>query len=150
MIKFSESIRIKQRPEVIFDFTQDYRKRLQWDTFLKKAVLIEGATSAGKGVKAYCVARNGFGMETEYVSFRRPKVTAVQMTKGPYFFKSFLGSWRFRELDRSTTEVIFLYAFEVRFPFTLFTPFIHQNLQRNVKQRLMDLKICIERERNHA
>ncbi|HEX8529332.1 MAG TPA: hypothetical protein VF646_04895 [Cytophagales bacterium] len=67
-IKFTEATRIRERPEVIFDYTQDYGNRLQWDTFLKRADLVDGATAAGKGVKSYCVARNGIGMETVYVS----------------------------------------------------------------------------------
>lgn len=106
---------------------------------------MEGATVADRGVKAYCVARNGLGMVTEYVSFNRPKATAIKMTKGPYLFQSFLGSWTFKELDNAQTEVIFLYSFKLRFPFSLFTPFIKRNLQANVRQRLIDLKTNIER-----
>lgn len=143
-IKFSESIIINSIPEIVFDYTQDYNKRLSWDTFLIQAELIEGATNAGKGVKAYCVAKNGIGMVTEYVSFNRPRVTAIKMTSGPYMFKSFLGSWTFKQTENNTTEVIFLYSFQLRFPFNLASFFIKKILQSNVKQRLIDLKNCIE------
>lgn len=143
-IKFSEKIHINEIPEIVFDFTQDYNKRLRWDTFLRKADLIEGATKAHKGVKAYCEAKNGLGMVTEYVSFNRPKVTAIKMTKGPYLFKSFLGSWTFKQSNENGTEVVFLYSFSLRFPFNLFTSFIKNNLQKNVRQRLEDLKNNIE------
>jgi hypothetical protein len=91
-IKFIETILIDEKTKNVFDYTQDYNKRLKWDTFLKKADLIEGATTADKGVKAYCVAKNGLGMVTEYVTYNRPKVTAIKMTEGPFMFKSFLGS----------------------------------------------------------
>ena len=143
-IKFSESIIINSKPEIVFDYTQDYNKRLSWDTFLIRAELIEGATNANKGVKAYCVAKNGIGMVTEYVSFNRPRVTAIKMTSGPYMFKSFLGSWTFKQTENNTTEVIFLYSFQLRFPFNLASFFIKKILQSNVKQRLIDLKNCIE------
>lgn len=143
-IKFTEKTEIKCSPEFVFDFTQDYTQRLIWDTFLKKADLIEGATTAGKGVKAYCVAKNGLGMVTEYVSFNRPKATAIKMTKGPFMFKSFLGSWTFKEIQTGLTEVIFLYSFQLRFPFNLATGLIKRNLQSNVRQRLKDLKRNIE------
>ena len=143
-IKFSEKINIKGIPEIIFDYTQDYNNRLNWDTFLKKAELINGATNADKGVKAYCVAKNGLGMETEYVSFNRPKVTAIKMTKGPFLFKTFLGSWTFKELNPLKTEAIFLYSFTLRFPFNIVAPLIKRILQRNVKMRLTDLKACME------
>jgi ribosome-associated toxin RatA of RatAB toxin-antitoxin module len=102
--------------------------------------LINGAVEAELGVKAWCVAKNGLGMETEYVSFNRPKATAIKMTKGPYMFSAFLGSWTFKELAPAQTEVIFLYSFSLRFPFYFLTDIIKRNLQNNVKQRLRDLK----------
>jgi ribosome-associated toxin RatA of RatAB toxin-antitoxin module len=144
--KFTGTILIDQKQEQVFDFTQDYNNRLKWDTFLKKADLIDGATIANKGMKAYCVAKNGLGMVTEYVTYNRPKVTAIKMTNGPFMFKSFLGSWTFREISNDKTEVIFLYSFSLRFPFSLLTKFIKNNLQTNVKQRLIDLKKNIENE----
>jgi ribosome-associated toxin RatA of RatAB toxin-antitoxin module len=144
-IKFTETILINENVEVVFDYTQDYSKRLSWDTFLKRADLIEGATEADKGVKAYCVAKNGLGMVTEYVSFNRPNVTAIQMTKGPYLFKSFLGSWTFKKVSENQTEVKFLYSFQFRFPFSLFGIFIKQHLQSNVRMRLNDLKRSLEK-----
>lgn len=149
-IKFTETKEIECSPEFAFDYTQDYNHRLLWDTFLRKATLIEGAKSAGKGVKAYCEAKNGFGMITEYVSFNRPKATAIRMTKGPFMFKSFLGSWTFKELQNDLTEVIFLYSFQLRFPFSLAKGLIKKNLQSNVRKRLNDLKKNIEEKRlNH-
>jgi len=147
-IKFAEKIEINYAPEFVFDYTQDYNQILHWDTFLKKAELIEGASSADKGVKAYCVAKNGLGMVTEYVSFNRPRATAIKMTKGPYLFKSFLGSWTFKEINPNLTEVIFLYSFQLRFPFNLAAGFIKRNLQNNVRQRLRDLKDNVEAKNN--
>lgn len=143
-IKFEESIIIAQPPERVFDYTQEYSKRLTWDTFLKKADLIKGATAAGKGVQAYCVARNGLGMVTEYVTFNRPSTAAIKMTEGPFLFKSFLGSWRFKLQANQATEVIFLYSFTLRFPFSLFASPIQRNLRKNVQQRLKDLKQHME------
>jgi ribosome-associated toxin RatA of RatAB toxin-antitoxin module len=148
-MRFTEKTEIKCSPEFVFDYTQDYKQRLTWDTFLKRAELIEGATTAGSGVKAYCVAKNGLGMITEYVSFNRPRATAIKMTKGPFMFKSFLGSWTFKEIEADLTEVIFLYSFQLRFPFNLASWLIKRNLQSNVRQRLVDLKKNIE-EKNAA
>lgn len=143
--KFTETILIDKNSEQVFDFTQDYNKRLEWDTFLKKAELIEDASSADKGVKAYCLAKNGIGMTTEYVTFNRPKATAIKMTNKSFIFKSFLGSWTFKEITPNQTEVLFLYSFSLRFPFNLLTNFIKKNLQSNVTQRLIDLKLNLEK-----
>lgn len=145
-IKFTEQIVIEEKPEKVFDYTQDYNNRLKWDTFLKKAELIDSATIADNGVRAYCVARNGLGMVTEYVTYNRPKVTAIKMMKGPFMFRSFLGSWTFKEMPGGNTVVIFLYYFSLRFPFNIFSTCIKNNLQNNVKQRLIDLKVHIEKE----
>ena len=144
-IKFSEKILVDRDPGSVFDYTQDYSNRLSWDTFLKTAELLNGAERAGAGVKAWCVARNGLGMETEYVTFNRPKTTAIKMTKGPFMFKAFLGSWVFKEMDNGQTEVTFLYSYQLRFPFNLVPRIIKNNLQNNVKQRLRDLKACVEK-----
>lgn len=143
-VKFTEKIKIVCNRETVFDYSQDYEKRLTWDTFLKRAELIQGAKAADIGVKAYCVAKTGIGMETEYVSFNRPRATAIKMTEGPYMFKAFLGSWTFKEIRPDLTEIVFLYSFQLRFPFNILTGLIKRNFQINVRQRLNDLKISIE------
>jgi hypothetical protein len=86
-------------------------------------------------------------MVTEYVSFNRPTVVAIKMTEGPYMFISFVGSWRFKAIDEARAEVTFLYAFELRFPFNLLKRFVKGNLQANVRQRLLDLKKCMEKRK---
>jgi ribosome-associated toxin RatA of RatAB toxin-antitoxin module len=146
-IKFTASIIIEESAEKAFDFTQDYSKRLHWDPFLKKAELMGGAEKAGKGVKAYCVARNGLGMVTEYVTYNRPRVTAVKMTSGPWIFKSFVGSWTFKALEAEKTEVVFLYSFSIRKPLEFIAFIIRKHLQNNIKNRLIDLKYAIEKNK---
>ena len=141
--KITSSIRIKSLPSAVFDYTQDYSKRLAWDTFLKEATLVD-ASCAAKGTKAWCVSKQGLGMETEYVSYQPPKVTTIKMTKGPFMFKSFAGSWQFEPNEEQGTEVTFTYSFVLRFPFTLAGKMIEKNLSQNVKQRLIDLKHCME------
>ncbi len=143
-IKFEEKITVLENQDVVFDYTQDYKNRLEWDTFLQRADLLDGATKAGMGVKAYCQAQNGVGIITEYVSFIRPRVTAIKMTSKSPIFKSFMGSWNFHSLDDKKTEVIFLYSFCLKFPFNMFSKAIKKKLISNVKQRLLDLKKCIE------
>lgn len=143
-LKFAETIRIQAEVERVFWFTQDYSQRLNWDTFLKKAELVGNVDKADLGVKAWCVAQNGLGMETEYVSFRPPLVAAIKMTRGPYLFQSFLGSWNFRALSPEETEVTFLYAFTLRWPFSWFGGWMKGHLKSNVQQRLRDLKKALE------
>jgi hypothetical protein len=144
--RFIESIQIHCPRLRAFEYTQDYGQRLVWDTFLREAVLLDGAARADKGVKAWCVSWHGLGMETEYVSFNPPAVTAVKMTRGPWMFESFAGSWKFDEVDASTTTVTFTYSFSLRSFCRLFTPMVKHSLVRNVRGRLRDLKARLESE----
>ena len=98
--------------EWLFDLTQDYARRLDWDPFLVEATL-RGGSTAGVGVRAWCVSKfPRWGMETEYVTFTRPTVVAIQMTSGPRVLKRFAGSWRFTARSPVLTTVTFRYRFE--------------------------------------
>lgn len=104
------SIEINSTPEAIFDLLHDYGRRLDWDPFLKAARLLDGATAAGLGVRTLCIARNragGAGMETVYVSFQRPSVAAVRMTRGPWFLSAFAASLRQEALGEGRTRVTY-------------------------------------------
>ena len=146
MPTFERSIEIKATPDVLFDLTQNYDLRLSWDQFLKEARLIGAATEPAVGARAWCVARNGLGMETEYVSFKRPEVVAIKMTKGPAVFESFAGSWRFEEAGPNSTRVIFRYHFSLRFGWlgALANPLMQAVLARETAKRLGYLKGAAE------
>lgn len=144
MSRLIERIQIHCPRERVFAYTQDYGQRLVWDTFLREARLVQGASRADVGVRAWCVSRYGLGMETEYVSFDPPAVTAVKMTRGPWMFASFAGSWRFDAVDADTTTTTFTYAFTLRAPLRPFTALVRFILVRNVRERLRDLKARLE------
>ena len=88
-MRFEHTAVVDAASEVVFALTQNYSARLKWDPFLREAVLLDGATEPGVGVRAWCVARSGIGMETEYVSFKPPRVAAVKMTRGPKVLVTF-------------------------------------------------------------
>jgi hypothetical protein len=109
MPTFGRSIDICREPMALFRLTQDYARRLEWDPFLREARLEGGAAEPGVDVRAWCVARNGLAMETEYVSYHPPEVTAVRMTRGPRMLARFAGSWRFKQVTPGVTRVTFRY-----------------------------------------
>ena len=113
-MRFEHSAVVDAAPEVVFALTQDYSARLKWDPFLRQAVLLNGATEPGVGVRAWCVARSGIGMETEYVSFTPPRIVAVKMTRGPKILETFGGAWEFTPTDDSRTKVTFRYQLRAR------------------------------------
>lgn len=114
MTTFARSIEIQAPRAWLFALMQDYDRRLAWDEFLSKAELVGGAEQAAVGVRAFCVDTSGRGMETEYVSFKPPERVAIKMTRGPWMFHSFAGSWAYRAIDSERTEVTFRYNMELR------------------------------------
>src|SRR5262245_63410264 len=113
-MKFEHVAVVQGDPGQVFALTQDYSRRLSWDPFLRHAELVGGAVAPGVGVRAWCVARAGVGMETEYVSFVRPRVAAVKMTRGPWVLESFGGAWEFSPNGSNATTVSFRYQFRTR------------------------------------
>ncbi len=128
----------------LFAFTQDYSKRLSWDPFLREAVLLGDAGCAGPGVRSWCVAWFGLGMESEYVSFHPPKVVAVKMTRGPWIFRRFAASWSFHEVTSLQTEVVFAYSFQLQACLRIMTPLARGIIRYEMKRRLLSLRKVFE------
>jgi ribosome-associated toxin RatA of RatAB toxin-antitoxin module len=143
---FEHSILIRASAAQLFALTQDYTRRLEWDPFLKKAYLLDGTTEAAVGVRAKCVARSGLAMETEYVTFNPPGVTAVKMTTGPWFIESFAGSWRFQEEAGGRTRVFFRYHVRARprWITAILSPLLALVFARDTRRRLAALKHAVE------
>lgn len=53
-------------------------------------------------------------METVYVSFDRPRVAAVAMTRGPWLLERFAASLRQTGLPSGGTRVVYRYSFRTR------------------------------------
>jgi hypothetical protein len=144
---FEQSITVDASPAELFALTQDYARRLLWDPFLRSAELQEGAPAARVGVRAYCVAHNGLGMETQYVSYNPPRACAVRMTRGPRLIGKFAGTWRFAEVSPGRTRVGFRYHLRAR-PWWLawlLTPALAWIFTRDTRKRLVALKAAAER-----
>ncbi len=142
---FEQSIEIEAEPEALFALTQDYARRLAWDPFLRSAALVGGARAPGVGVRAWCVARTGLGMETEYIAYDPPRVAAVRMTRGPWVLRTFAGTWRFEASGSGRTRVRFRYHLRAR-P-RLLTGLLTRHFARDTGRRLAALKAYVERER---
>jgi ribosome-associated toxin RatA of RatAB toxin-antitoxin module len=143
---FEQSIVIAGSPGGLFALTQDYRHRLEWDPFLKSAELLGSLAQASVGARAYCVARSGLGMETEYISFNPPRTCAVKMTQGPRLIERFAGSWRFEEVSPGQTRVAFRYHLRARprWLSRVLTPVLGWVFARDTRKRLFALKEAVE------
>ena len=143
------SIDIAVPPERAFDLLHDYGQRLAWDPFLRRADVLD-ATAAGLHVRTLCVAKwssGGLGMETEYVSFDRPRVAAVRMTRGPWIFRWFAASIRQDPNPDGTTKVTYRFQFLVRPSWATYMlgPLLGLIFARETRARLKALKRFLER-----
>lgn len=135
------SVDVDASAEVVFDLLHDYDRRLHWDPFLREARIIDGAPCAGLGVTTRCVARwavGGMGMDTVYVSFRRPAVAAVKMTRGPWFLQTWAASLRQDVIDDGRTRVTYRWNFTCR-PSAL-APVVGAVFRRETERRLAALQ----------
>lgn len=146
MATFERSIEIRAPRASLFQLTQDYDRRLEWDPFLKEATLVAGAAQAGIGVRAWCVAKTGLGMETEYVSFNPPERVAIKMTRGPAIIHTFAGSWIFKALAPNLTRVTFRYHLtgQPRWLGFVLDPVLRLIFVYDTQKRLQALKHTVE------
>jgi hypothetical protein len=146
MPTFEFSTRIRAGRAALFDLTQDYGRRLLWDPFLTEARLLGGATAPVVGVRAWCVAWYGLGMETEYVAYAPPRLAAVRMTRGPAVLAAFAGSWRFEEQGPGATRVVFRYHLKAwpRWLRPLLDPVLAAVFAQDTRLRLGALKQAAE------
>lgn len=146
-MKFEHVAIVRADPARVFALTQDYSRRLSWDPFLRRAELVGGAVTPGVGVRAWCVARSGVGMETEYVSFRPPRLAAVKMTRGPWILESFGGAWEFRPSGDGGTAVSFRYQFRTRPRWLgwLLEPLARRWFSWETRKRVLGLQAALSR-----
>ena len=129
----------------VFDLVHDYSRRLEWDTLLRAAYLDTGFTAAAKGVTSVCVGRRslgGFALQTQYVSFDRPKVAAVKLVNSPPFFGKWAASIRHADIGDGTSKITYTFSFSAkpRWLGWLFEPIMLIVFRWETKKRLRALR----------
>ena len=150
MRSLEAAIDVQASPEEVFDLIHDYAQRLDWDPFLREARLLDGAPAAAQGVKTLCAARARFGglaMETVYVSFDRPRVAAVKMTRGPAVLETFAASLRQEDIGSGWTRVTYRFNFATRPRWlrAIGDPLAAALFKRETQRRLEALKSHLEK-----
>lgn len=104
-------------PDVAFAVSQTTGAlRLRWDPFIRHQYLV-GAERPDKGVRTVTRSRLGPRMLSEYVSYRPPTSVGMTMVKGPWFFATFGGGWRFSAESHgavSGTRAVWKYTYTIR------------------------------------
>ncbi len=144
----NSSVIIKANCEDLFALSQNYSLRSSWDPFILKCHILQPQEPLQRGSRVWVRAKNGFSMEVEYTAIKSPFVVAMKMVHGPFFFRHFLGLWKFTPLSPQQTQVQFRYSFHTRWPFArpILDPLIKMVFQRDIRQRLQGLKTAVERK----
>tara|TARA_R110002124_G_C8659746_1_gene490154 strand:+ start:139 stop:594 length:456 start_codon:yes stop_codon:yes gene_type:complete len=108
------SIKINLSQNYVFEVTQDYYIRLDWDPYLNEARLLGNSQNAGIGEESYCKNKLGMVMVSKYISYKSPDVAAVKMIKGPRILEKFSGAWNVKSTGIGESLVIFTYNYELK------------------------------------
>jgi hypothetical protein len=86
-------------------------------------------------------------METVYVSFDRPRVAAVKMTRGPAVLETFAATLRQEGVGAGVTRVTYRFNFSTRPHWlrVIADPIAAALFRREVRERLKALKGHLER-----
>jgi ribosome-associated toxin RatA of RatAB toxin-antitoxin module len=141
-----DSLTVHAPIRALYDLTQDYYLRLEWDPFLKELRFLDGAAAPAPGVRVWVRAKNGLAMTVEYVTVQPPERVAVKLVKGPFFFESFGGAWLLRDEGGGRTTVTFRYGFKTRWP--LLRPLLDRAISlvftRDIRARVRALRHAAE------
>lgn len=91
--------------------------RLSWDPFIRAQHFLDGAKAPGVGVQTLTKARVGPTMVSRYVSYNPPTSVGMTMVRGPWFFRTFGGGWRFSPeegADGEGTRAVWKYTYATR------------------------------------
>jgi hypothetical protein len=143
--KGTVSVEVEASCTAVFNLIHDYGRRLEWDTLLSKACLLDGAAEAGLGVRSLCVGtwRGLFlPLETEYIRFEPGRVAAVSLTNQPPFFDHFAATIRHEPLSDTGSRVTYIYFFRARprLLAPILEPVMNWLLRRETEKRLNALR----------
>lgn len=134
----------------VFRLIHDYDRRLEWDTLLQRAFMVDGRAPC-VGAIAVCKGRphlGGIELRTEYVSFDPPRVAAVRMVNRPPFFDTWAATIRHEPLSDSSSAVEYTYHFRARPGWLRFSlhPLMNAMFKWETRRRLRALCAIFERD----
>jgi hypothetical protein len=99
-ITVSESIHVRRPPEAVWEFTQDYERRAQWDASILEATVLVGPPKPRVQVRCAGGVRAVF----QYRQFDRPSRTSLAMeVVRSALFEGGGGSWSYAPEGGGTT-----------------------------------------------
>lgn len=140
-INVSETLHVERPPEAVFDYTQDYARRSEWDR------AVTAATVLSESPRRIRLRVRGLGAFTvEYRLFRRPERTSAAFVD----LESALiigggGSWRYEPSGHGTewTQTNTLELRHRRLVWML-APLVKRNLRSSMRRSMVQAKRRLE------
>lgn len=146
-VTVSETIEIARSPEEVFDYTQDYGTRSDWDPSVTEATLLSDEPRAVR------VTVKGVGRFTvEYRLFRRgDRTSAAFVDVDSAWIARGGGSWRY-EPTATGTAWTQTNTFELKRPRLLWwlAPFVRRSLRSSMRDAMRRAKTIMEERPGEA
>lgn len=98
-ITVNRSVLIQSQPEKVWDFTQDWNRRGEWDSSIIASKYLKESAPAVVQVRA----KGGLSFLVTYKMSDRPRLTTLAMTEmNSFWFKGGGGSWKYENQNGST------------------------------------------------
>ena len=140
-ITVKESILIAALPERVWDFTQDYSRRAEWDDFVKEARVEQ------QSPRVVWIKSTGMTCRFRYKLDDRPHKTSLRMTdiQPGWLFTGGGGSWVY-ETENGATRWTNTGSLTIknRALYWLLKPFLTWQLRRSYRKAMMKAKLMIE------
>jgi hypothetical protein len=140
-ITVKESIAVAAPPEHVWDFTQDYSRRAEWDDFVKDARVEQ------ESPRVVWIRSHGMTCRFRYKLDDRPRKTSLLMTdiQPGWLFTGGGGAWVYENENGGTrwTNTGSL-TIKNRFLYWLLKPFLAWQLRRSYRRAMTKAKAMIE------
>jgi Polyketide cyclase / dehydrase and lipid transport len=143
LVSVTESIWVNRPPEAVFDYTQDYARRTEWDQGIAEAAIV------GTEPRAARVRVRGLGsMTVEYRLDRRPERTsAASVDVDSAWIVGGGGSWQYEALDGGTRwQQTNSLELDGRWLPRLLAPVMERSLRRSTRRSMAEAKRRLESE----
>jgi hypothetical protein len=141
-VTVTEVLHVARPPDVVFDFTQDYARRREWDRSILEAEVLD----AGPLPKVRIRGKGGLRGVLEHRLFDRPRRTSVTLTHvESMLLAGGAGSWSYAPCEGGTlwTQTNAL-ALEGGFTSRILGPIVRAILRRATRDGMQRAKRIVE------
>lgn len=151
IVTVTETVFVARPPDVVWDFTQDYARRREWDPSILEAEVIEAEViETGATPRVRIRAAGGLSGVFQYKLFDRPRRTSLVLTDvESALIRGGGGSWSYEAADGGTqwtqTNSLKLRGGFLAWPLA---PIVRGNMRKATRRAMLSAKRMLEEQRS--